>query len=127
MTSHTKKPGVAHASRGRAAGVLTSLALAAAAVAVLAILAGCGNRNLILRVDLLSFLDPADTQAHYGPVPGGLSDSVTVTAARRINLLPGLKDVTVVQDVTVYVAGEFHNLTGTGSGTLKVFLSGPST
>src|SRR5262245_5307998 len=83
--------------------VLAGLALAAC---------GCGDRSLILRIDLLSFLDPADTHATYGPVPGGLTDSVTVTAARRLDLLPGLRDVTVVRDVTLYITSLFRNQTG---------------
>ena len=87
------------------------------------VLAGCGDKSLILRVDILSFLSPTDKQAHYGPVPGGLSDSVTVTAARSLSLLPGIKDITVVQNVEVDAEGVFANTTGSGTGTVKIFLS----
>ena len=90
-------------------------------------LAGCGNKNLILRVDLLSFLTSSETQAHYGPVPGGLSDSVTVTPSRQINLLPGIRDITTVSDVSIDAAGKFVNATGSGTGTVKIFVSAAGT
>jgi hypothetical protein len=114
---------LSHARRSRpAAPLLLALVLALGLAG-----AGCGDRNLILRVDLLSFLDPSETQGHYGPVPGGLSDSVTIVAARRVDLLPGLSDVTIVRDVALHIAGEFRNQTGSGSGTIKIYLSGPGT
>ncbi len=101
--------------------ILASLVLALAA-------AGCGDRKMVARVDLQSFLDSTETESHYGPVPPvTLTDSVTVTAGRTINLVPGLQDVTIVESVGLDVAGEFRNLTGSGSGTVKLFLSGPGT
>ncbi len=90
-------------------------------------LAGCGDKNLILRVDLLSFLTSAETQAHYGPIPGGVSDSVTVTPSRQINLLPGIRDITTVSAVSIDAAGKFVNATGSGTGTVKIFVSGAGT
>jgi hypothetical protein len=87
------------------------------------VLAGCGDKSLILRVDILSFLAPSDKQAHYGPVPGGLSDSVVVTPSRSLSLLPGIKDITVVQSVSIDAAGVFANTTGSGTGSVKIFLS----
>ncbi|MEP7028451.1 MAG: hypothetical protein ABI960_07640 [Candidatus Eisenbacteria bacterium] len=90
-------------------------------------LAGCGDKSLILRVDLLSFLTPSETQAHYGPLPGGLSDSITVTSSRQINLLPGIRDITSVSAVSIDAAGVFANSTGSGSGTVKIFISAEGT
>ncbi len=107
------------ALRGRA----PALALAACALAGALALAGCGDKSLILRVDILSFLAASDTHAHYGPIPGGLADSVTVTAARSLSLLPGIKDITAVQSVTIDATGVFANTTGSGNGTVKIFLS----
>jgi hypothetical protein len=101
-------------------------ALALVFTAVLTIV-GCGAKNLILRVDLLSFLDPSETQGHYGPVPGGLSDSLTIAADRSIDLVPGISSVTVVKSADLEIVGEFRNDTGTGSGTVKIYLSDPAT
>jgi hypothetical protein len=100
-----------------------ALLLAAIGAVGALVLAGCGDKSLILRVDILSFLSASDKQSHYGPVPGGLSDSVTVTAARSLSLLPGIKDITVVQNVEIDAAGVFANTTGSGTGTVKIFLS----
>jgi len=99
------------------------LAAAACAVAGLLVLAGCGDKALILRIDVLSFLSPADTHAHYGPIPGGVTDSVTVAGSRSLTLLPGIKDITAVQNVEVDAAGVFANTTGSGTATVKIFLS----
>ena len=50
--------------------------LAFALALAVAFAAGCGDKTLILRVDLLSFLTPEEQDAHYGPVPAGITDSV---------------------------------------------------
>ena len=47
--------------------------LAALALGAVLVLAGCGDKNLILTVDILSFLSPAETSGHYGPIPAGTS------------------------------------------------------
>lgn len=91
-----------------------------------ALTAGCGAKSLILRIDLLSFLTASETSAHYGPIPGGLSDSTTVTS-RSINLLPGVQDITSVSDVTVEAAGAFANQTGSGNAQVKIYVSAAGT
>ena len=88
-----------------------------------AALAGCGDKNLILRVDLLSFLSASERQAHYGPIPPAISDSFDVVSSRRLNLLPGLEDVTQVTDVQLEVGAVVNNLTGSGTGRIAVYLS----
>ena len=100
----------------------SAVALAACALAA-GLIAGCGDKSLIVRVDLLSFLTPAEQEAHYGPIPAGLSDSAEVVQSRRLNLLPGLDDVTTVTDVQVEVGAILTNLTGTGSGRIAVHIS----
>ena len=95
--------------------------LALLAVALLGA-AGCGDHQLILTVDILSFLTPAETSGHYGPIPGGVTDSLTI-AARGIDLLPGINDITSVTDVKITAAAEFANQTGAGTATVKVFVS----
>jgi hypothetical protein len=89
--------------------------------------AGCGDKALILRVDLLSFLSASEKSAHYGPIPGGVSDSVVVTPSRAINLLPGIRDITSVSDVAIDAAGTFANTTGSGTGTVKIYVSAEGT
>jgi len=105
----------------RPAPAALSVLLACGLAAVLAV--GCGDKSLIVRVDLLTFLTPDEQEAHYGPVPAGLSDSADVVQSRRINLLPGLDDVSVVTDVQVEVGAIITNLTGSGSGRVSVYLS----
>jgi hypothetical protein len=100
-----------------------SALVAVAAIALAAVLAGCGNKNLILRVDLLSFLDAGEQASHYGPLPGGLADSIEVVSGRRLNLLPGLQDVTAVTDVQLEVGAVVNNQTGAGTGRIAVYLS----
>jgi hypothetical protein len=101
--------------RTRLIGLLSLLAFGA-------LTAGCGARSLILRVDLLSFLTASETQAHYGPIPGGVSDSTTVSST-GINLLPGVQDITSVTAVTIEAAGEFANSTGSGTAQVKIYVS----
>jgi hypothetical protein len=86
-------------------------------------LAGCGDKALILRVDLLSFLSPAERSTHYGPVPPGIRDSVELVSGRQLNLLPGLESVTRVTDVQLEVAAIVNNLTGSGTGRVAIYLS----
>ena len=102
---------------------IRSTLLALGAVSLVLALAGCGDKALILRVDLLSFLAPAERDAHYGPVPGGISDSVEVVSGRRLNLLPGLESVTRVTDVQLEVAAIVNNQTGSGTGRIAIYLS----
>ena len=100
-----------------------SALLALGAVIAAAALAGCGDKNLILRVDLLSFLSPSEKQAHYGPIPPSISDSFAVVSSRRLNLLPGLENVTQVTDVQLEVGAVVNNLTGSGTGRIALYLS----
>lgn len=96
------------------------------ALAALA-LAGCGDRHLILSVDVLSYLDPADTQAAFGPVPpipGGLaSGEQPLVNDATINLLEGLNSVAEVQTVSIAMAAVVSDSTGSGLDTLRVYAS----
>ena len=62
---------------------------------------GCGDRSLILTVDILSFLDPADVTKAYGPIPGGLSGVTVDVASEEVSLLQGIEDVTEVSSATL--------------------------
>lgn len=93
-----------------------------------AILAGCGNRRLVLRVDVLSFLSPAQTSQTFGPVPPA---PITVTSVMvddlDVNLFEGLSGAAVVQSVTVTTSAIFTDQTGSGADTLRVYLSDENT
>jgi hypothetical protein len=100
--------------------LLASLALAAG------LLAGCGDHSLILNVDILSFLAPSETAGHYGPIPGGVTDSATIVS-RSLDLLPGVNDITNVSDVQVTAAAAFANATGSGEATARIYVSAAGT
>ena len=107
-----------------AAATLAALAL------VLTAVAGCGDRNLVLNVDVLSFMSPSQTEARFGPVPavpGGahLPESPLVDAL-EVNLLEGLSSAVGVRDVSVVLAAEFADSTGAGAETLRVYVSDPA-
>ena len=63
-------------------------------LAAAALLAGCGDRHLVLRVDVLSFIAPADRQTNFGPipaVPGGVATGeVALVDNADVSLLQGL-------------------------------------
>lgn len=86
--------------------------------------AGCGDRSLILTVNVLSFLGPSEVSTNYS-VPGG-APSVTVDVVdESVNLLQGVEDATDVASASLDIAATFDNVTGTASGTL-LFYAVPS-
>jgi hypothetical protein len=104
----------------------TTLALLA-----LAALAGCGDHALVLKVDILSYLDEAAATFPFGPipaVPGGLATGEqTLVPDREVNLLEGLSDVADVQSVTFSVAAIVRDSTGSGEDTMRVYMSDAAT
>lgn len=86
------------------------------------LVAGCGDRSLILTVDVLSFLDPSDVSQSYN-VPGGVPSSTVDLASESVNLLPGVEDVTEIATATLHVEASFDNQTGTASGTLLIYMA----
>jgi hypothetical protein len=87
---------------------------------VLAGISGCGDRSLILTVNILSFLDPAETSVDYA-APGGLPSITIDVADESVNLLPGLDDATDVLTATVDIAASFDNQTGSATGSLLFY------
>ena len=89
---------------------------------LLPLLAGCGNRNLILTVDILSFLDPASKVVNYNipvPIP---SDTVEVFSD-SLNLLQGVSDVTRAVAASLDIAASFDNTTGAATGNLLLYIA----
>ena len=82
----------------------TMLAFAAA------LLAGCGDRNLVVNVDVLSYLDPSATQFAFGPVPpqpgGFASGEVAIVKDAQINLIERPNDLAKTQSVSLTFAAQ---------------------
>jgi hypothetical protein len=85
--------------------------------------AGCGDRSLILTVDVLSFLDPADVTRDYGPIPAGLPSTSVDVASEEVALLPGVEDVTEVASASLQIGASFDNATGSADAQIQVFIT----
>jgi len=85
--------------------------------------AGCGDRSLILTVDILSFLDPADVTQAYGPIPNGLPSTTVDVDSREVSLLPGVEDVTEVSSAKLEIGASFDNATGSADARFLVFIT----
>jgi len=94
------------------------------------VLAGCGDRNVVLSVDILSFLSPNETQAAFGPIPGVPGGAATgeqvLVDDQQIQLFEGLGDASQVKSVTVTSLIQCADSTGSGLDTLRVYLSSSS-
>ncbi|HEY6572329.1 MAG TPA: hypothetical protein VI198_03330, partial [Candidatus Eisenbacteria bacterium] len=101
---------------------LLPLAIALALLATGA--AGCGDRSLILTVNVLSFLDSSEKSADYS-VAGGIPAATVDVANQSVNLLQGVNDATDVVSATLDIAATFDNQTGTATGQL-LFYAVPS-
>ena len=100
--------------------------LAAAA----ALLPSCGDRHLVVNVDVLSYLNPSLTQTSFGPVPavpgGFYSGEQPLVQDRDVNLVEGLNTVAQVQDVTVSMTSVTSASSGDGADTVRVYISDAS-
>jgi len=103
-----------------------TILVAAAALA----LAGCGDRNLVVNVDVLSYVDPGYTSIAFGPlppVPGGLATGeVPLVDGMTINLVDGLGSVAEVKSVTLFLTAVARDSTGSGTDTVRVYVSDES-
>jgi hypothetical protein len=89
---------------------------------LLPLLVGCGNRNLILTIDILSFMDPGSRTVNYGPIPLTPSDTVEVFSD-SLNLLQGVSDVTRVMSASLDVAASFDNTSGAATGDVLIYFA----
>lgn len=87
--------------------------------------AGCGDRNMILTVNLLSFIAPADRAGGYGPVPAGLAATNVDLVNQDVTLLPGLSSSVDVESASLRIGMRFENQTGSASGHVLVYLAPP--
>ena len=86
---------------------------------------GCGNRNLVLSVDVLSYLGPAQRQVSVPFVPAGtLSAPVAVVPDTTIDLIDGLGDVAEARTVTLSFDALATAARGSGSGLLRLYFCG---
>jgi hypothetical protein len=98
------------------------------ALLALALLAGCGDRRLVIDIDVLSYVSPADRGQPFGPIPAVPPDGAYLPESpliddQEVRLLEGLTGLATVQAVTIS-ANIFHTSTsGTGSDTLRLYLS----
>jgi hypothetical protein len=98
-------------------------------VAVVALaLAGCGAHNLVLKVDVLSYLEEGQKNVQIGALPAGtLPVPVPIVPDHTINLISGLGEVAEVRSVTLVLGGQLTAASGSGSGRLRLYLSGEDT
>lgn len=87
------------------------------------LVAGCGNKDLILTIDLLSYVDQSDLSTDYGPIPAGMPTTSAELLEVEANLLQGLGDATEVKSATLNVGAEFANVTGSATGSFQIFVA----
>ncbi len=83
----------------------------------------CGDKALILTVDLLSFVDPQLIVNPYGPFPSGMPQATTNLITEEINLLDGLDDATEVESAKIIIEAEFVNATGAATARFQAFVN----
>lgn len=109
---------------------MRAFALLAATAAAL-VLAGCGNRRLVLSVDALSFTPPEARAIAFGPVPALPvpieTGEITLIDDQHVHLFDGAHSVLDVQDVTLTFAADLVDSTGDGLDTLRIYMSSADT
>jgi len=85
--------------------------------------AGCGNRSLILTVDILSFMDSSSRTLAYGPIPLGFPVDTVDVFSDSLNLLQGVGDVTQVASASLKIGAQFDNATGAADARFLVYIS----
>jgi hypothetical protein len=97
------------------------------AVAALA-LTGCGNHNLVLKVDILSYLDDSQKVFSAASVPAiGEIGAIPIVGDQTIRLIEGLDGEAQVKSATLSLAGRVTAASGTGSGRFRLYLSDENT
>jgi hypothetical protein len=86
---------------------------------------GCGQREVVMEVDLLSFLAAGETVERHYDLPAGtvLGDPQTIEP-RTIELVQGLDEVVQVASVELSVELRFANQSGSGTARVKLYATG---
>jgi hypothetical protein len=94
------------------------------------LLAGCGDRRLILKVDVLSFLDPSQTTQSFD-VPALISllwlGERPLVDDMTVNLFEGLSSAADVGSITITASTIWTTSTGSGADTVRVYFSDENT
>ena len=98
----------------------------------LALLAGCGDRRLVIDIDVLSFVAQADRGTSFGPIlpvppDGAYLGETALVDAQEVKLLEGIEGITSVQSVTITANIFYRSTAGAGSDTVRLYLSDPAT
>lgn len=103
---------------------------AVAAFATVGALAGCGDRNLVLHVDVHSYMDSSDTHIAFGPVPvvpgGVVTGEQPVVQDVEINLLDGTESLAEVINASIGITAIASASSGSGADTLRIYMSDPA-
>lgn len=94
------------------------------------VLGSCGNRHLVVKVDVLSYLDPDSTGVAFGPVPavpgGFYSGEQAILRDIEINLVDGMSSVADVEGLSMTMSVLVADSTGSGADTLRIYMSDAS-
>jgi hypothetical protein len=95
------------------------------------VLAGCGGKNLVLKVDVLSFASPASRQVDFGSIPaipgGFATGEIAMVDDQHVSLLQGLSDAAVIKSVTLSFAALAIDYDGAGQDTVRIYMSDEQT
>ena len=95
------------------------------------LVAGCGDHDLVLNVDLLSFTRELQDPFVFPPVPptpGGLATGEqALVDDQTVNLVEGLGDAVAIREVTIRLRSIATATSGTGTDTLRIYLSDANT
>jgi hypothetical protein len=101
------------------------------AILFAALLAGCGDRNVVLKVDLASHLAANERHIDIPSVPvvsGGLvTGEQALVADQNVNMLGGLGDAILIRDVQLAMGTVVTASTGSGTDTIRVYVSDEAT
>ncbi len=88
-------------------------------------LAACAGGQIILNLDILSFLDEEDLDAHYEaefPVTGIWLPLAGLVPPTEVKLMEGLGTASILQEGVLTVEGIFDNELGQASTRIEVYL-----
>lgn len=92
--------------------------LIASMVALL--LVACADGRVIVTVDVVSFIDPADREVAYGPIPGGTTGTVR-SPVQSFEILEGVGGSTILDSVRVSGSADVDNATGSGTFVVRIY------